>query len=135
MTKNVFLIALLFLCSCNFGFLFKYHIVKDYYLIASDSKYDLVVCKANEIGGSFSGKTPSSVIQFSCSDSLIAVLVEDHEKKALSYYILNMNKDTGRSEQIEYLEGPLSEQSFNGKWKNRGELRKVSDIDSRMGIE
>jgi hypothetical protein len=97
----------------------KTKIVDRYYLVEGETKSIQSICYGNII------KIPSQVLAYGFSDSfLVARTLEYNEN--ISYYIIDRTKDFELAMERDYRTGPLSEQEFLQKWKNRLDIKLVT---------
>lgn len=110
--------VLCFLSSCGLGFYFKKQITGQYYLVAMDTEEQLNIAYRDGATNSYSGRVPHRVIEFGFSDSLIVAKSINNVNQAY-YYIINMTKDSNIGREEQYLTGPISEEEYVEKWKEK----------------
>lgn len=111
----VFCFTLASMLSCQ-PFNYKKKIADKYYLIGVDSKNYLTISR--KLGnGDYIGRVPAKVLEYGIRDSFI--VAKSQQKGAISYYIVNMQRDSEYAHEEEYLIGPLTINEFNEQWQTR----------------
>ncbi|TKG87739.1 DUF3997 domain-containing protein [Puteibacter caeruleilacunae] len=114
------LTCLFFFNSCH-QFVYKKHLMKDYYLLAVDSKYDMSVALELKDKTAYIGRIDETVFEVGFDDRfIIAKQYPEGQKDMIRYFILDSNKDTELAEVEASVFGPLTETDFLEKRKSLG---------------
>jgi hypothetical protein len=101
--------------SC--GFAYKKHIVGKYYIIGVDTKDNLSLCY-ELTSGDYVGKVPSRIIGYSYNKTFLVAKVQEYRKTHLTYYVIDMTRDSEFAHEEDFRVGPLSEKEFESNWKS-----------------
>ncbi len=119
----VFVITILIFISC--GFAFKKHILGQYYLVGVDSKSDVTVC-FKLATGDFIGKIPHTLIEYGYNDSFLVGKSKEYNKNFVTYYIIDMRKDSEFAHEKNFRIGPINQVEFDSIWRKRLNIRMIS---------
>ena len=112
---SLLLVSLLFF-SCT-GFNRLEHIVGPYYLVEVDSKEDLSISyKTND--RDYVGKIPNIIIEYGYNDSFLIAKTKDYSDR-IHYYVIDRTKDFDIAQEENFRFGPITENEFANKWKER----------------
>ena len=112
------------LYSC--GFAYEQHVTGKYYIIGVDTKEDLGL--SYKLGsGDYVGKAPGKLLQYGFNDTFLVAKTQDNKNGNLSYYIINMTKDSELAHEETFRVGPLTETEYNLNWRQKVniQLKKV----------
>ena len=107
--------TLFFMFSCH-PFNYEKKLVDGYYLIGVDSR-DYLTISRKLSNGDYIGRVPAKVLEYGIIDSFI--VAKSEQRGVISYYIVNMQKDSEYAHEEEFLIGPLTEDEFNEQWQTK----------------
>ena len=115
-------IFLLNLYSC--GFAYEKRIKNQYYIIGVDDE------KERELSyklssGDYVGRAPGQLLQYGISDSFLVVKTQGHIGDSLTFYIINMNKDSELALEENFRVGPISEEEYYRTWNPRLNIKLI----------
>ncbi|MBC3540320.1 hypothetical protein ACFSC6_02830 [Rufibacter sediminis] len=108
--------------SCRFAY--KEHVIGKYFIIGVDTKDDLSLSYKLS-NGDFVGKAPGQILQYGYNDTVIVAKTQNNYNGQPSYYIINMVKDSDYAHEEDFQTGPIAEEEFNTKWKQKVNINLV----------
>jgi hypothetical protein len=110
------LLLLIHLYSC--GFAYEERIIGKYYITGVETKNDLGLSYKLS-SGDYVGKAPGRLLQYGFNDTFLVAKTQEYKKGSPSYYIIVMTKDAELAHEETFRVGPLTEEEYTQKWKQR----------------
>ena len=104
------------LYSC--GFAYEKQVKGKYYIIGVDTEDDLGLSYKLS-SNDYVGKAPGNLLQYGFNDTFLVAKVKEYKNGNLSYYIIDMTKDSELAHEETFRVGPLSEDEYTQTWKPR----------------
>jgi len=115
--RKYFIILLLLFCmsSCH-QFVYKKHLMKDYYLIAVDSKNEMCIALELKGASAFIGRIDEIVFEIGFNERFIIAKQYPHGRKnKINYFILDTKNDSELEEIKTSVIGPMTEAEYKAK--------------------
>ena len=103
----------------SYGFAYEEHITGRYYIVGVDISAERNLCYSLSGRSGYIGKAPGQLQAYGFNDTFLVAKTSEYNPGKDVYYIINMKKDGEFAHEEDFRVGPVSENDYKTKWRNR----------------